>query len=319
MNIGIFLMLFTVSIFSTFAASPPPSAPPPSASASPTPVRIIAPTAYQAKDAGLDKLNKALTEEYINKVSAPVQAQKDEIEKKYLAALEHSFQVATTGGKLEEAVALRDEKKRVVGGGVLPAVDPPNTPQSLVTYRNALRKEMDRIETQGNSEAKVVLGKHIQILENYMRELTTHQNLEAALEVKQRVDELKTSSSALVPKVEGSGQPSPQSGSDPVPGKAKADPLVGKTISFPHERYKDSTVRIEVKEGGDCVWIGLGDVAVDWKYERKEPKVYHFWSPGRESWPYIFKATDDFKNDEVSNNSGSYKEKAEVDRTRRRR
>lgn len=57
-------------------------------------------------------------------------------------------------------------------------------------------------------------------------------------------------------------------------------PLIGKTISWQHERQEDFTVRLVVEKDGESTFIGLGDHAVPWVWEAGEtPDMIYFWAP----------------------------------------
>lgn len=101
----------------------------------------------------------------------------------YTAALDRALEVATHTGNLDNALALRAEKKRIADKAPLPAADTP-TPEPLNTLRLTYRASLSQLTTQRDQRLLPLHEKYLQALQTYQDELTRAQNLDAALQVK---------------------------------------------------------------------------------------------------------------------------------------
>ncbi|WP_397383459.1 hypothetical protein [Prosthecobacter sp.] len=105
------------------------------------------------------------------------------LDTQYTAALDRALEATAQSGKLDDALALRTEKKRVEDKAPLPLADAPiadSLKPLLATYRSSLLQ----LTTQRDQRLLPLHEKYLQALTAYQDELTRAKNLDAALQVK---------------------------------------------------------------------------------------------------------------------------------------
>lgn len=105
------------------------------------------------------------------------------LDTKYTAALDRALEATTQAGKLDDALALRAEKKRVEDKSPLPAADAP-VAEPLQPLLTTYRSSLIQLTTQRDQRLLPLHEKYLQALEAYQDELTRAKNLDAAVEVK---------------------------------------------------------------------------------------------------------------------------------------
>jgi len=161
-------------------ASPSPSLPAPS---SPNP----SPSALDQRLTALDSSFQAAVERDAN---TAFKASMAALDKLYLGALDRALATASKGGKLEEALALREEKQRIEKGqGVPSEVDestqaPGKVPGTLKTLRKTYRSTTAQHEATKAKAMQPLYDKYDQALAAVQTELTQAQKLDDAMRVK---------------------------------------------------------------------------------------------------------------------------------------
>lgn len=149
----------------------------------PGPETAAAPRLGKTTDPRILQLQEAYTAAIARDVTpAHLEALKN-LDTQYTAALDRALEVATQTGNLDNALALRAEKKRIADKAPLPAADTP-TPEPLSTLRSTYRTSLSQLITQRAQRLQPLHEKYLQALQAYQDELTRAQNLDAALTVK---------------------------------------------------------------------------------------------------------------------------------------
>jgi formylglycine-generating enzyme required for sulfatase activity len=137
--------------------------------------------------ASLDASFQAAVERDAN---AAFKASMAALDKSYLGALERFLATASKGGKLEEALALREEKQRIEKGeGVPSEVDestqaPGKVPDTLKTLRKTYRSTTAQHEATKAKAMQPLYDKYDQALAAVQTELTKANQLDDAMRVK---------------------------------------------------------------------------------------------------------------------------------------
>lgn len=149
----------------------------------PGPETDAAPRLGKTTDPRILQLQQAYTAAIARDVTpAHLEALKN-LDTQYTAALDRALEVATQTGNLDNALALRAEKKRLADKAPLPAADTP-TPEPLNTLRLTYRASLSQLATQRDQRLLPLHEKYLQALQTYQDELTRAQKLDAALTVK---------------------------------------------------------------------------------------------------------------------------------------
>lgn len=149
----------------------------------PSPAPAAATQFGKTTDPRILQLQEACTAAIARDVTPAHLAAVQALDTKYTAALDRALEVATQTGNLDNALALRAEKKRIEDKAPLPAADTP-TPEPLNTLRLTYRASLGQLTTQRAQRLLPLHEKYLQALSAYQDELTRAKNLDAALQVK---------------------------------------------------------------------------------------------------------------------------------------
>ena len=119
------------------------------------------------------------------------QQKRADLDGKYIAALDRALAAATASAALPEALALRDEKRRVETHGPLPAVDAADAPASLKTLLGTYRTSLRPIEIERNNGLITLFLKYEEVLKAMQAELTQASKLDDARLVATRLAEIE--------------------------------------------------------------------------------------------------------------------------------
>lgn len=89
----------------------------------------------------------------------------------YLGALERALNEATRAGRLDEAVALRDEKQRFSTHKFMPSIDPASLHNSVVRLRNTYRSTEKTYGQQKDATSLPLYDLYLGVLAKYEQEL----------------------------------------------------------------------------------------------------------------------------------------------------
>lgn len=153
----------------------------------------------QSVDERIATITSQFEEAYDRDVGKAHEAAVAELDSKYAAALERSLNTATTDGKLDEALILRDERKRVQARQPLPASDEDTLPESLKTLRATYRKAVADLEAAKSEKARPLWETFESALAALQNELTQAQRLDDALVVKAKRETIQKQTSGNAP------------------------------------------------------------------------------------------------------------------------
>ncbi|MCX6865047.1 MAG: formylglycine-generating enzyme family protein, partial [Verrucomicrobia bacterium] len=131
-----------------------------------------------------------------------------ELDKKYIAKLEQAQQTAQQAGKLDEALALDEEKKAVSSGSGVPVEDDDKTPDMLRTMHAIYRAEIAKLEVVRAMNHKPLRDDYAAELDALVVRLTKDGKLKEAMTVRKFREKLPTvaADSAAVPPNSSAGQ-----------------------------------------------------------------------------------------------------------------
>lgn len=89
----------------------------------------------------------------------------------YVTALEQAGSQATRAGKLDEAIALRDEKTRFTTHKFMPSIDPAGLHRSVVQLRNTYRAAEKTYSQQKDASSLPLYDRYIEVLNSLGTEL----------------------------------------------------------------------------------------------------------------------------------------------------
>ncbi|MDZ4286832.1 MAG: protein kinase, partial [Prosthecobacter sp.] len=108
----------------------------------------------------------------------------------YTGALDRAMATATQAGKLDEVVAIRDEKQRITSGQGIPPADLETLSATLKAMRATYRQALAKLEEQRDKSALPLYNYYDQALARYQAELTQQQKIDDALRVKTKREEV---------------------------------------------------------------------------------------------------------------------------------
>ncbi len=163
----------------------PPSTPSPTAMVPSAPATAMAPPSpADPVSARLVTLEKTFLEAYEQQAGAVHKTAVADLNAKYAAALDRGIATAAKSGKLDEALALRNEKVQIQTDAAVPEADGENTPASLQTLRKTWRDQMAALIAKRNQSAAPLHASYDRALAAYQDELTKVQKLDDAMRVK---------------------------------------------------------------------------------------------------------------------------------------
>lgn len=124
-------------------------------------------------------------------------ARAQDLDLKYSLALGRALDTASREGKLDEALALREEKKRFDERATVPEADGPSDPASITQLRSTYRAEVRKIEAERELAAAPVHAEFDAKLEAYQTQLTKLGRLDDALKVKAAREKISKTPAAV--------------------------------------------------------------------------------------------------------------------------
>lgn len=127
----------------------------------------------------------------------------------YTAALERTLAEATRAGRLDEALALRDEKVRYTTHKFMPSIDPAGLHAAVLKLRETYRSAEKTYAQQRDATSLPLYDRYIEVLNAYERELQGQGRQGDAAKVRIKRDDVKTRRSQRAAKVPTGTQPFP--------------------------------------------------------------------------------------------------------------
>lgn len=122
----------------------------------------------------------------------------EDLNTKYLAALDRALSAETAAARLPEALALREEQQLIKSHSPLPAEDAPNLPAPLKTLRSTYRTSLRPIETTLNNGITTLFQKYAEVLKAVQAEWTQAAKLDDAKLADERIASLSRQHAALL-------------------------------------------------------------------------------------------------------------------------
>jgi serine/threonine protein kinase len=110
----------------------------------------------------------------------------------YVQALDRSMQEATKAGRLDEAIALREEKQRFTTHKFMPSIDPSGLHPSIVKLRNTYRGAEKNYSLQKDADSLPLYDRYIEVLSALEKELIAQGRNGDALRVRTKRDDVVT-------------------------------------------------------------------------------------------------------------------------------
>lgn len=197
-----------------------------------------------------------------------------DLKSSYLAAIEREQKAAQDAGKLEEALALRNEAEVVKTGAVIRPLES-TSPVSLKKLRNVFEQSVSRIESDREAAILPYLKQLQSTLDQLVGTLTRAGRLEDALFVKQKRDEVivPSASVALVGPMGGDSAFSNTLGMKfiALPGT--------KVLMCIHEtRRRDYEAYVAVNPSANAAWKNPGKGGVSASTDDDHPVTSVNWS-----------------------------------------
>ena len=130
----------------------------------PTPAAPPPPVAESAGVKRLRELESSFRTALEREMQAVYRTPLEDLNTKYLAALDRALAAAMAAARLPDALALREEKKLFATQSRLPAEDPPELPATLKALRSTYRTSLRPIETARNNSLNALFSKYENVL-----------------------------------------------------------------------------------------------------------------------------------------------------------
>ncbi len=122
----------------------------------------------------------------------------EDLNSKYLAALDRALSAETAAARLPQALALREEQQLISSHSPLPAEDAPNLPTPLNTLRSTYRANLHPIEIARNNAIISLFLKYEELLKAEQAEWTQAAKLDDAKLAEERITSLSRERAALL-------------------------------------------------------------------------------------------------------------------------
>jgi len=129
----------------------------------------------------------------------------------YATALDRATQDATKAGKLDEALALREEKQRFTTHKFMPSIDPSSLHKSVVNLRNAYRSAEKKYAQQKDASSLPLYDRYIEVLNSLEKEVRAQGRIAEASSVRIKRDDVLARRKLRAAKVSTGASLSPQS------------------------------------------------------------------------------------------------------------
>lgn len=108
----------------------------------------------------------------------------------YVTALDRATQDATKTGRLDEALALREEKQRFTTHKFMPSIDPSSLHKSVVNLRNAYRNAEKKYAQQKDASSLPLYDRYIDVLAALEKEVQAQGRIAEAAAVRTKRDDV---------------------------------------------------------------------------------------------------------------------------------
>ncbi len=188
----------------------------------------------------------------------------------YVTALDRAVSAATSARRLDEAVALRDEKTRFTTHKFMPSIDPAGLHRSVVQLRNTYRSTEKTYSQQKDASSLPLYDRYIVVLSALEKDLITQGRVSDAARVRVKHDDVVARRKQRAAKVPAGVQVPPQT----KPAVAKLSLFDGQSLDGwrilgdPQAFVvQNGEIRTNDKPGGLglLVYVGSGGTTPVWK------------------------------------------------------
>ncbi len=152
----------------------------------------------QTIDERIATITAQFQETYDRDVAKPYETALADLDGKYAAAIERALNAATSDGQLDDALALKDEKKRLDEKAPLPPIELANLPDSLKNLRSTYRTELAKLTASRNDAAQPLYDHYDKLLGEIQDELTQKKKIDEALAVRTKREEIAKQRSGMM-------------------------------------------------------------------------------------------------------------------------
>ena len=128
----------------------------------------------------------------------------------YVTALDRAMQDASRAGRLDEAVAMREEKQRFTTHKFMPSIDPSSLHKSVVNLRNAYRSAEKKYAQVKDASSLPLYDRYIEVLTALEREVLAQGRSSDASAVRTKREDVMARRKQRAAKVSSSTAPFPQ-------------------------------------------------------------------------------------------------------------
>lgn len=193
----------------------------------------------------------------------------------YSTALDRATQDATKAGRLDEAVALREEKQRFNTHKFMPSIDPSSLHKSVVTLRNTYRSAEKKYAQQKDAASIPLYDRYIEVLNSLEKEVLAQGRGADITAVRAKRDDVVSRRKQRATKLPSSASIS----QPPAPASAKLALFDGRSLSgwrivgdADSFVVADGEIRSNSRHG-NLVYVGSGGSAPVWKDFSLEIKI----------------------------------------------
>ncbi|MCF7790013.1 MAG: serine/threonine protein kinase [Prosthecobacter sp.] len=180
----------------TPTSTPPPAKPTPASTTPPAMVPATPPaTATPSTNnepiiSRLSQLESQFQTAFERDVNTAYTDQLNTLGTGYSTALDRATQDATKAGRLDEALALREEKQRFTTHKFMPSIDPSSLHRSVVNLRNAYRTAEKKYAQQKDASSLPLYDRYIEVLNSLEKEVLAQGRIAEAAAVRTKRDDV---------------------------------------------------------------------------------------------------------------------------------
>lgn len=225
----------------TPAYTPPPAKPTPAISTPPAMIPVTPPaTVTQVLPATpatnnepivyrLSQLESQFQTAFERDVNASYTEQLNNLGTGYSSALDRATQDVSKAGRLDEALALREEKQRFTTHKFMPSIDPSSLHRSVVNLRNAYRAAEKKYAQQKDASSLPLYDRYIEVLIALEKEVLAQGRMADAASVRTKRDDVIVRRKQRAAKISSRASILPQAASTSarlavISGRAKSTP-----------------------------------------------------------------------------------------------
>lgn len=185
----------------------------------------------------------------------------------YATALDRAMQDASKAGRLDETIALREEKQRFTTHKFMPSIDPSSLHKAVVNLRNAYRTAEKKYAQQKDADSLPLYDRYIGVLNALEKEVLAQGRTSDAAAVRTKRDDVVTRRKQRAAKVSSKASISPP----PATGSAKLALFDGESLRgwrIIGDPNSFTVINGEIRSNsraGNLVYIGTGGVPPAWK------------------------------------------------------